>query len=167
MSRAKSSHEGSPAYWFPRDRVAAIIERQLHEFRAARSLQKGNSQGGQFTDKNFIQPIEYLIEKTGIPEKTLRRIINGPPPSDLARGAKGEHVHIDNVDKIFTALHCVHYFYLPPEQGGLSDHYFHRQVLNPDEWEEERKERARVRQREIDRKWRAEQRARKEAGKRA
>jgi hypothetical protein len=78
---------------------------------------------------------------TGIHERQLCRLLNNTPRmrSSRRRGYASTEIEggekyltLDIVDRLFTGMGLTHLFYLPPEQGGFADVYFHPQVVSPE-----------------------------------
>ena len=89
--------------YYPRERVANTITRWLHD--------TGHTQ-------------RDLAELTGLAERDIYRILNGPSDTELEKGrATGKHVKLSTLDRLLCKLDMVHLFLLPPDQGGYADLY--------------------------------------------
>lgn len=65
-----------------------------------------------------------LSQLTGVAERDIYRILNGPSPGELAKGrAQGEYVKLTTLDRLLCGIDKVHLFVLPPEHGGYADIY--------------------------------------------
>jgi len=98
--KAKADRLRDHGYW-PRERVADTIRPYVER-----------------------QGIRQVAAASGVPERTLFRILNGATEWEKAsKRATGEHVKLTVVDRMFCSLDLVHLFLLPPEDGGYADLY--------------------------------------------
>lgn len=117
--------EQNPGHWIESTRVAPIIQQWLDDHRAKHN-------GIDRSSTAFGKPV-----KNGAPQmcsagatQTLafmsgvdNRKING-----ICR-CEFKYVSLDVVDKLLTAMDAVYLFYLPAEESGFSDVYWHESVV--------------------------------------
>lgn len=104
----------------PRHRVAAVVQAWIDKWLLERPMNVHHGQ--QNENVWFMGPIGYLETHSGVPQRSIRRILSGPSQSDK-RGS-GEFVTLHSADRLLIAMGLEYLWALPPEQGGLSDVYY-------------------------------------------
>lgn len=105
--------------YVPRERFVPILEEWINRWLRERPL--NNSQVGDV----FMGPIGYLETHSGVPQRSIRRIIAGPSAHDRARSrGTGDNVSLHSADRLLIAMGLEYLWALPPEQGGFSDVYY-------------------------------------------
>ena len=125
QDRAKNTQRHNPGQWIERVRVAPILETWLADHRANfDSTGSGGliSFGHKRTKPGWLPSAgatRTLSSMTKVSERQIWGIIHGDAIL----------VSLNVVDRLLTGMDMVHLFYMPPEQGGFSDVYFHPQVM--------------------------------------
>ncbi len=120
--------------WYPRDRVADVLHRWCDEWRITRPAQGGEY--GVANPNTQMGALEWLVENSGVPHRSIYRIMHGPSEYERARDRSksntnrtkkestyGTNVSHASVDKLFCAMGMLHLYHLPPEEGGFADLY--------------------------------------------
>jgi hypothetical protein len=142
--RADQRKAERPGHYIERARVTPIIQRWLDDHRAKYdSTEQGTYAFGHArpAGKSGVRgsgAVATLSFVTGINERQLVRLMNSTPKmrSSKRRGYSSleieggeKYLTLDIVDRLFTGMGLTHLFYLPPEQGGFSDVYWHESVV--------------------------------------
>lgn len=126
VERAQAKQKVNPGQWIERERLAPILERWLRDHEAEHN---GVSRPQKLFYKRVINGSPQLRSAgakqtlsfmTGVTQRQVWGILHGD----------AHLVSLGVVDRLLTGLGMVYLFYLPPEQGGFSDVYFHPQVMS-------------------------------------
>jgi len=138
---------GVPIYErIPSARVAPVVRRWIDAY----NWEQNQGQSGRMTNENQGGAQKALAVMADVSERAIYRILKG--------GDTGGWSRLDTVDRIYTAIGCIHLFHRTVEEdpNGLADVYFHEAVMDPEGWAE--KQRAHNRRLEEKRKHRRDER---------
>lgn len=121
------------AHWIPTERLAPVIQGWLDDHKAKHnSTQRGKTVGN-------AHGVHKTINGSGSagssgPHATLEFMsgVSSRRISGICR-CEYKNTSLTVADKLLTAMGLVHLFYLPADQGGFADRYFHPSVINAPE----------------------------------